>query len=76
MKSTTKISKQVQLIKNYVDTQLCFFPWRKKFSGQDFNLLLNDHGIGMSQAVRERIIEEGIFKKSKTTPDGSLTFYL
>ena len=76
MKNTTKISKQIQLIKNYVDTQICFFPWRKTFSGQDLNLLLNEHGIGMDHNVRARIIKEGIFKGYEKTPDGSLAFYL
>lgn len=76
MKNTTKISKQVQLIKNYVDTQICFFPWRKTFSGQDLNLLLNEHGIGMDHNVRARLVEEGVFNDCKKTGDGSLAFYL
>jgi len=72
----TKIAKQLKIIKDYLEVQEVFFPFRTEFSGQEINQLLNNHGIGMDSNVRKKVIEKGIFTKKKTQGDRSLTFYL
>ena len=76
MTKATKIQTQLDVLKEYIEVQTVFFPWRTDFSGQEIGQVLNNHGIGMTNYIREKVLTEGIFSKCTKSVDGSLSFYL
>ena len=72
---TTQVQTQLDLLNEYLEVQTVFFPFRTEFSGQEINQLLNNHGVGMTHYLREKVIQLGLFSKCTKSIDGSLTFY-